>query len=205
MHFIFTLLSLLFTIFFFDIFFSLQWILYTLVHKFLSMDFLLFFTILFPSLPIDNLIFLSIQSPFFLNSPPSQYSNSSNLDSKKFLFRTCTTITSSTHHRITIIFLPFAKKKKSTNPYPTLVPTIFTSCIYTCYLFLRAKRVKLNTRAQPRVRACVWIRACTRVRRHAYIYIYIYVCVYVYIYMCVKCGSNGRCCVNSPRPSEVAV
>lgn len=204
MHFIFTLLSLLFTIFFFDIFFSLQWILYTLVHKFLLMDFLLFFTILFPSLPIDNLIFLSIQSPFFLNSPPSQYSNSSNLDSKKFLFRTCTTITSSTHHRITIIFLPFAKKKKkSTNPYPTLVPTIFTSCIYTCYLFLRAKRVKLNTRAQPRV--CVCVNSSVYARSKTRVYIYIFMCAYMYIYVCVKCGSNGRCCVNSRRPSEVAV
>lgn len=184
MHFIFTLLSLLFTIFFFDIFFSLQWILYTLVHKFLSMDFLLFFTILFPSLPIDNLIFLSIQSPFFLNSPPSQYSNSSNLDSKKFLFRTCTTITSSTHHRITIIFLPFAKKKKSTNPYPTLVPTIFTSCIYTCYLFLRAKRVKLNTRAQPRVCVCVNSSVYARSKTRVYIYIYLCVRICIYIYVC---------------------
>ena len=135
MHFIFTLLSLLFTIFFFDIFFSLQWILYTLVHKFLSMDFLLFFTILFPSLPIDNLIFLSIQSPFFLNSPPSQYSNSSNLDSKKFLFRTCTTITSSTHHRITIIFLPSKKKKKNQpiliqHSYPQYSRVVYTLVIY---------------------------------------------------------------------------
>lgn len=141
MHFIFTLLSLLFTIFFFDIFFSLQWILYTLVHKFLSMDFLLFFTILFPSLPIDNLIFLSIQSPFFLNSPPSQYSNSSNLDSKKFLFRTCTTITSSTHHRITIIFLPFAKKKKKINQSlsNTRTHNIHELYIHLLFIFTREK------------------------------------------------------------------
>ena len=104
---------------------------------------------------------------------------------------------------------PLRKKKKKINQslFNTRTHNIHELYIHLLfiYLFLRAKRVKLNTRAQPRVRVCVNSSVYARSKTRVYIYIYLCVRICIYIYMCVKCGSNGRCCVNSPRPSEVAV